>query len=142
VSPLPESSPGSAGPGPPRRKIPVPVRQFAAAALSAAGEPTQEGLERTLSQAVHYYLSEGEPRPPGWAVPKFLFEDAASDGHDLEVPLEPEAWQLLLEEAKRQEVEPDRLLQHAALYFAAARDSGRLTGWILEEIEREEGEAG
>jgi hypothetical protein len=119
---------------------PVTLDRFAAKALSAAGDPQPARLERTLAQAIRYYLIDADLKPPGWAYPGFLPGDAGADAASpgFEVPLERSIWGQLRREAERQGVEPDSLLQHAALYFAAARDAGRLTGELLEVLERDE----
>jgi hypothetical protein len=127
--------------GDPESTLAVTLGQFAARALSASGEPDHARLERTLAQAIRYYLIDADARPPGWAYPTFLPADtgAGAAGPGFEVPLERGAWDALCPEAERQGVEPGALLQHAALYFAAARDAGRLTGELLEALEKDEG---
>jgi hypothetical protein len=110
----------------------VPLGQLAAKALSA-GQPRPDRLESLLQQTVRFYLGPGRG-DAGWAYPKFLEleDDAAAT---LDIQLEPAAWQELSAEAERQGVAPSALLQHAALYFAAARDAGRLTTRILAQID-------
>lgn len=53
---------------------------------------------------------------------------------EMEISVDGAVWSSLSQEARRQEVSTDRLLQHAALYYAAERDSGRLTQRIVEDF--------
>lgn len=107
---------------------------MAAQALSASGRPRPERLEKTLVQAIAYYVGPGRDTP-GWAFPKFLVPDAEPSGA-IAVGLDPLVWEEITTEAGRQRVEPDALVQHAALFFGAARDAGQLTDRILADLDR------
>lgn len=114
--------------------------ELAAKALSAAPLPEAERLSALLSQAVRFYLNERDGGQPGWRYPSFLEgSDGAAGGRD--ATLDEELWQQLQAEAERQEVSAEDLLQHAAFYYGAARDDGRLTERIAGGLRREE-EAG
>jgi hypothetical protein len=54
------------------------------------------------------------------------------------VDLDADLWQQLRAEAERQEASAEDLLQHAAFYYGAARDDGRLTERIASGLQREE----
>jgi hypothetical protein len=112
--------------------VTVRLGGFSAEALSA-GSPRPERLDLIVDQAIRFYLrsTRGDA---GWAFPKFLGVESGQ-GPELEVRLDRGPWEQLRAEAARQEVEPEDLLQHATMYFAAARDGGRLTSHILEVIE-------
>jgi hypothetical protein len=114
--------------------IAVRLGPMAAQALSASGTPRPERLERTLVQAIAYYVGPGRGTA-GWAFPKFLVTDAEPTGA-IAVQLERVAWEEIASEADRQGVEADALVQHAALFFGAARDAGQLTDRILADLER------
>ncbi len=117
-----------------RGTVEVRLGGLAAEALSASGRPAPERLERTLAQAIRYYLIEGEKQPPGWAFPTFLSAGTPESSLQFEIPVERAGWERLGKEAERQGVSPQALLQHAALYFAAARDAGRLTDQLLDVL--------
>lgn len=113
---------------------------MAARALSADGSPDAKRLATLLPQAVRFYLDERDSGQAGWRYPSFLEgRDGAGDGRG--VSLDEDLWQQLQAEAERQDASPEDLLQHAAFYFGAARDDGRLTERIAGELRREE-EAG
>jgi hypothetical protein len=120
---------------------------MAARTLSATAAPGPDRLALLLPRAVRFYLDERDRDLPGWRYPSFLAAEngagngSAAEGH--EVSLDEELWQELRAEAESQEVAPGDLLQHAAYYYGAARDEGRLTERIAEELRREEsGSAG
>ena len=110
---------------------------MAARALAADGSPNAERLAALLPQAVRFYLGGSHSDQPGWRYPSFLEgRDGAGDGRG--VSLDEDLWQQLRAEAERQETSPEDLLQHAAFYYGAARDDGRLTERIAGELRREE----
>jgi hypothetical protein len=115
--------------------VAVRLGPMAAEALSASGRPQAERLEKTLVQAIAYYVGPARDTT-GWAYPRFLVPDSEPTGR-MTVQLELVVWERIAAEAERQAVEPDALVQHAALFFGAARDAGHLTDRILQELDQE-----
>lgn len=93
---------------------------------------------RDFERVIQFYLGERGTRPTGWVYPDFLRERRAGEDVELDLNIEGVLWISLEAEAREQDVEVDRLLEHATLYFAAEMDAGRATERILEEIEKEE----
>lgn len=120
--------------------VPVKIGALAAHSLAASEDPDLERLSLLLPRAVRFYFEERDEGRPEWRYPPFL-DGTQVDGGGREVSLPEDLWQQLRAEAERQEVSPEDLLQHAAFYYGAARDDGRLTARIAEELRREE-EAG
>jgi hypothetical protein len=112
--------------------VTVAIGVLAAEALSA-GPPKPTRLDVIVAQAIRFYLRP-ESVEAGWAYPKFLGV-GQGEGPPVEAHVERPLWEELGSEARRQEVGEAELLQHAAMYFAAARDGGRLTTRILEMIQ-------
>ena len=108
--------------------------------LAASDDPGPERLAQLAPRAVRFYFEErdrADGEQPGWRYPAFLERPPLdSDGREVSIP--DDLWQQLQAEAERQEVSPEDLLQHAAFYYGAARDEGRLTQRIAEELSREE----
>jgi hypothetical protein len=112
---------------------------MATRALAATDEPDPERISLLLPRAVRFYLDDRDGDQSSWSYPSFLAGgDGNGDGHDLD--LDEKLWQQLRAEAERQEVAPEDLLQHAAFYYGAARDEGRLTERIAAELRKEEAE--
>jgi len=117
--------------------VQVKLRPLAAHSLAASDDPAPDRLSQLAPRAVRFYL--GDSDGPGWLYPAFLDgAGGALDAGGSEVSLPDELWQDLRVEAERQGVSPEDLLQHAAFYYGAARDEGRLTRRIAEELQREE----
>lgn len=91
-------------------------------------------LSRTFTRAIRHYLADADSGRIAWPYPRSL---AAAQGakRPVSVTVDGEAWRELGAEAKRQEVMPDQLVEHALLYLAADLDSGRLTERILESLD-------
>jgi len=117
--------------------VPVKLGPLAAQSLAASADAGPERLSLLLPRAVRFYFEERDGGQPGWRYPTFL-DGSQVDGDGCEVSLSEELWQELQAEAERQEVQPGDLLQHAAFYYGAARDEGRLTARIAAELSREE----
>ncbi len=128
----PYDSSATATPRETEAAVTVRLGPVAATALSASGP---DPLPTALLQAIGYYLGAGR-ESAGWAFPKFLVPDSEPAG-TVTASLERTAWDQIVAEAERQGVEPDALLQHAAIFFAAARDAGRLSDRALEQLARE-----
>jgi hypothetical protein len=110
---------------------------LAAHSLAASADPDPERLSQLLPRAVRFYLEDRDGGEPGWRYPTFL-DGGRVDGDGCELSLPDELWEQLQAEAERQKVEAGDLLQHAAFYYGAARDEGRLTARIAAELGREE----
>jgi hypothetical protein len=120
--------------------VEVAIGDLAAKALAANSDPADRRLSLLLPRAVRFYLNEKSGEGAGWRYPSFLPEDGVVK--EVTVPLEEGLWGELQAEAERQAVGAEALLQHAAFYYIAARDDGRLTEWILGELVKEESPEG
>lgn len=112
------------------------VGALAAQALAAEPDPSTERLSILLPRAVRFYLDQRDGGTSAWRYPSFIPEADVSREH--EVPLDEDLWRELQAEADQQGVAPGELVQYAAYYYGAARDDGRLTERIAEELRREE----
>jgi hypothetical protein len=118
--------------------IEVHLGETAAKAMAATGSPDPERLSILLPQAIRFYLGERDCGQPSWSYPSFLEGGDGAAVGGLMVSLDEELWQQLRAEAERQEASAESLLQHAAFYYGAARDDGRLTERIVGGLRREE----
>ncbi|MGN6556793.1 MAG: hypothetical protein ACTHLH_02130 [Solirubrobacterales bacterium] len=109
---------------------------MAAKTLAAAPDPEPSRLNLLVPRAVRFYLSERGSDHIGWKYPSFLPRNTRPDSA-YELALDRGLWDELETEAESQGVAAADLLQHAAFYYSAARDEGRLTQRIAEELSRE-----
>jgi hypothetical protein len=117
--------------------VQVKLGALAVHSLTASDDSDPERLSLLAPRAIRFYFKERDEDRPGWRYPSFL-DGTRMDGEGREVALPDDLWQQLQTEAEQQEVTPEDLLQHAAFYYGAARDEGRLTQRIAEELSREE----
>ena len=109
-------------------------------ALEAEADGVRGDLSAGLERAVGAYLGDSGSDKPGWPYPDALRE--ASPGEvELELSLDQGLWRALEAEAGEQGVSVSQLAGHAALYYAAELDAGRVTQRILDAIEAEDDEA-
>jgi hypothetical protein len=101
--------------------------------MAIEGQASRYGLrpEELVSRAARYYLADLGLKRPARRTPRFRRE-AGEPELELELDLDADEWTALRQEAKRQGVPLERLLEHAALYLLADLDSGRVAAQILE----------
>ncbi|HEY1286043.1 MAG TPA: hypothetical protein VGF04_08135 [Solirubrobacterales bacterium] len=77
--------------------------------------------------AIRYYLSDKHAERAEWPFPAFLRQNGDAEKPQPVVSVDRDLWSLLEQEAARQGVPAELLAQHAVLYFAADRDTGRVS---------------
>lgn len=115
-----------------KRPVTIELSQFAFEAL--AGED-RSGAPTRMKAAVRCYLGDRGAGRPAWTYPAALREKVAQDGVVLELSIDDDLWCSFEEEADRQGVSVQKMSEHAALYFAAEVDAGRITQRILDDLE-------
>jgi len=123
-------------------KVKVKLGAFAAGMLAwkqqrdagsgNGGQPSSADVVRVI----RFYLRE-EGEGIGWAYPDLLRQGRPEDEIEVELDLDEALWGQMEREAERQHVTVTQLLEHAALYYAAELDAGRLTERILDELDEE-----
>lgn len=124
-----------------KRPVAVRLSKLSLTALGAEAGGRRDDVAANLERAVRVYLSDGNLGRPGWTYPEALRE-ARSDDVELELPIEESLWRALKEEAGKQGVSMSHLAGHAALYYAAELDAGRITQRVLDGLDGEDGEDG
>jgi hypothetical protein len=99
------------------------------------GGPPAADISLQLECAIRTYLLDRDEPSPGWKLADLELGPTKATSPDHQVEVDPTLWDSLGEEAARQGVEPLRLLNHAALYYAALADSGALTERMLGDIQ-------
>jgi hypothetical protein len=124
------------------RKRPVTVRlsQLAFEALAAEAPSGSPRAPVRTESAIRIYLSDKGAGRPAWPYPGFLRGSETQEDLELELEVDPGLWLLFEAEAERQSVSVQQLLEHAAFYFAAELNAGRVTQRILKDLESTEAE--
>jgi hypothetical protein len=111
-----------------KRSVTVELGALAIDALG--GKQGSPPPAEELARAIHFYLNDSGRPGPGWTYPRFL-RDRNTVGVEFDLSLEDSLWNALEEEARTQGISLTQLLEHAALYYAAEVDAGRVTERIL-----------
>jgi hypothetical protein len=122
------------------RKQSVTVRLSQLAFEALAGEAS-EGSARAPSRAdgaIRIYLSDKGSDAPAWPYPDFLRGSKTQEDVGLELDIDPDLWLQFEAEAEKQGVSTQQLLEHAAFYFAAELNAGRITQRILDDLDATE----
>jgi hypothetical protein len=121
-----------------RQSVTVRLSQLAFEAL-AAEEPKGSARAPVRTQsAIRIYLGDKGADRPAWPYPGFLRGSEAQEDVGLELDIDPGLWLQFEAEAEKQGVSAQQLLEHAAFYFAAELDAGRITQRILDDLDTTE----
>lgn len=122
------------------RKQAVTVRLSQLAFEALAGE-AREGSVRApgrTESAIRVYLGDRGSDQPAWPYPGFLRGSETQEDVGLELDVDPDLWLQFEAEAGKQGVSTQQLLEHAAFYFAAEFDAGRIAQRILDDLDATE----
>lgn len=116
-----------------RRSLSLRLSEFSLEALMGGEKRDPERVAARLLGAFRLYLNDKGSGELGWSHPAFLL-DKAPRGVELELEVDEALLRKLEAEAKRQGVSVSQIAAHAALYYAAELDAGRLTERVLEGL--------
>jgi hypothetical protein len=120
--------------GAPKRAVTVRLSRLAFEALCGEPQGSAQAPSRTET-AIAVYLGDKGTDQPAWPYPGFLRGSEAREEVGLELDVAPDLWLRFEAEAERQGVPAQQLLEHAAFYFAAELDAGRVTQRILDDLD-------
>jgi hypothetical protein len=92
-----------------------------------------------MASALRCYLGDRGTDQPAWPYPAFLRGSEPQRDVQVELEVAEDLWRAFTEEAVRQGVTIEQLAEHAAFYFAAELNAGRVTQRILDDLESTEG---
>jgi len=121
------------------RQVLLGLSELAFGAL--VGEEGDRSASTTMESALRCYLGDRGTDRPAWPYPGFLRGSEPQRDVELELEVSVDLWRDFSEEASKQEVTTEQLAEHAAFYFAAELDAGRVTQRILDEFEATESDA-
>jgi hypothetical protein len=122
-----------------KRQVTVGVSDLALEAL--AGDGTDDSAAAKVESALRCYLGDRGMDRPAWPYPGFLRGSETQGDEQVAFEVEEGLWREFGEEAEKQGVTVEQLVEHAAFYFAAELDAGRVTQRILDDLGSPEGGA-
>lgn len=120
-----------------KRRVTIALSELASDALEGGIDGVDASLR--MENALLCYLGDRDSDRPAWAYPGFLRGSETRQEVEVELEMRADLWQDFEEEATRQGVTVEQLAEHAAFYFAAELDAGRVTQRILEDLGPAEG---
>ncbi|HET8954139.1 MAG TPA: hypothetical protein VFN18_00610 [Solirubrobacterales bacterium] len=118
-----------------RQHVSLALSELAVEALTEQG--VEAAGEARLEGALRYYVSDKGTERAAWPYPGFLRGSETREQVRVEIEVDAGLWREFGEEAASQGVTVGQLAEHAAFYFAAEVDAGRVTKRILADLERE-----
>jgi hypothetical protein len=113
------------------RRLALSLDQFGASALEEHAERYSVSPAELASRAARYYLSDRGSGRGALRVPRLPTGAVRKPVLRLTVDLDQDSWQELADEATRQHVSLEVLLEHAVMYFLGDLDSGRVERSML-----------
>ena len=120
-----------------KRQVTVVISALAFKALTGDGAAADPSLR--MENALLCYLRDGDSEQPAWPYPAFLRGSETQEDVELALEVASSLWGDLEQEAVRQGVTVEQMAEHAAFYFAAELDAGRVTQRIVDSLESGEG---
>ena len=115
------------------KRLSVSLSKLAYEALTASEVSAPVQMDRAL----RCYVQDRGGDRPAWPYPDFLRGSEAQGDVRVELEIDLDLLQNFAKEAARQGVSTEQLAEHAAFYFAAELDAGRVTERILGSTEPE-----
>jgi hypothetical protein len=119
---------------PVQRTVTVVLGDFSLKSLGGPSLRKPGNLAGQLMQVIRYYLADKDSGRVEWPYPRLPLKVAEGKGVEAQVDIDGTIWEEFANEADRQSVATEQLLQHAVFYFAADLDAGRLTQRILDDL--------
>jgi hypothetical protein len=116
-----------------QRLLTLSLEEFGASTLEGEAERYSVSTTRLAQRAVRYYLSDRDSDRMALRVPRLSQDRARRPALELTLDLDSDSWNELKDEAERQEVSVERLLEHAIIYFLSDLDAGRVERRVLGE---------
>jgi hypothetical protein len=116
-----------------KSRVSVALSELAAGAL--VGERREQPASPRLESALRCYLGDRDTDRPAWPYPGFLRGSEPQRDVEMEFEVPADLWREFSEEADNQEVTVEQLVEHAAFYFAAELDAGRVAERILADLD-------
>ena len=107
-----------------KRSVSVRLSTFAIDALAGGSSSGREPAPADVLRAIRFYLGQAQRQGPGWAYPSFMRDRDPGGSMEFELDVDDVLWALLAQEARKQKITVEQLLEHAAMYYAAQMDSG------------------
>ncbi len=116
-----------------KRRVELAVSQPAFDALAAEVETRAAITASRMESAVRLYLNDKGAGRPAWPYPSFLQGSETAKDVGLELEIDEALWRSFEAEAAEQSVSLQQLAEHAAFYYSAEVDAGRITQRILDD---------
>ena len=118
------------------KEVVLDLDEFGSHALDSFVRQRRRSHSVAVRTASLYYLADRHAERLTWPVPRFESATRARTGNTVTVrtKLDDGTWDAVVQEAQRQRVTVERLVEHAILYFLASVDSGRIAGRLDEVL--------
>lgn len=117
-----------------KRPVTVVLSQLAYEAMMGDDLDSTVRVTVRMECALRCYLGDKDTKRPAWPYPGFLRGSEPRRDVEVRFEVEEDLWRDFEREAAAQEASVDQLAEHAAFYFAAEADAGRLTERILDDL--------
>ena len=117
-----------------KRQVAVGMSRLAFEALMGDEADTAAQVAVRMEGALRCYLGDKDTERPAWPYPGFLRGTETQADVQVEIEVEGGLWHDFEDEASAQAISVEQLAEHAAFYFAAELNAGRLTERILEDL--------
>ena len=115
-----------------KRRVTIALSELAYESLTGGSSDVDSSLR--MENALLCYLGDSDSGRPAWTYPEFLRGSETRKDLEVEFAVSEDLWREFEEAAVGQGVTVEQLAEHAAFYFAAELDAGRVTQRILDDL--------
>jgi len=116
-----------------KRRVTIAMSELAFESLTGGKGDVDSSLR--MENALLCYLEDSDSGRPAWAYPEFLRGSETRRDVEIEIAVPRDLWRDFEEAAVGQGVTVEQLAEHAAFYFVAELDAGRVTQRILDDLD-------
>ena len=126
------------GTAPVRRQIALTIEDFGRTALGDHARDLGVPVDALVTQAVLYYLALLGSERTATRIPSFSRSEAPEGAMmKVELALDESEWSALEQDATKQRLPIERLVEHVVLLFLADIDAGRVAVRVVDEGQEE-----
>lgn len=108
-----------------KRRLTLTFDEFGWEGLESAAQQAQVSLDELVARAAEHFEADLPSKRMAATIPPFA-RTLGRGAQDIGINLRARTWKSLRDEAARQDVPLERLLEHAAVYYLADVHAGRV----------------
>lgn len=117
-----------------KHSVNVRLSEFACEAV-AGDDRDPDHVAEAVARAIRCYVGDRGSSGTGWSYPGLPQADGGGSAVEVRLDIDDDLWRALGEEAEKQGASTPQMVGHAALWFAAEVDAGRIAQRVVDGLD-------